>query len=151
MRMAQWSKFIGAPSRNEFWEPQEGGAKPCHSKKLKIFMGRGSDSRLFFYCGRREPLGRLLPTSFTPRTGTLLSASQTFPLLGELPFRGDELTKAESWWIDFLPSLKGKVARRSRDGRVYSTNLYEKLLHLICSGGVFVYSVSGAVQMRVLL
>ena len=22
--MAQWSKFIGAPSRNEFWEPQEG-------------------------------------------------------------------------------------------------------------------------------
>ena len=24
VRMAQWSKFIGAPSRNEFWEPQEG-------------------------------------------------------------------------------------------------------------------------------
>ena len=23
------------------------------------------------------------------------------------PFRGDELTIAESWWIDFLPSLKG--------------------------------------------
>ncbi len=30
--MAQRSKFIGAPSRNEFWEPQEGGAKPCKTK-----------------------------------------------------------------------------------------------------------------------
>ena len=28
-------------------------------------------------------------TSFLPETGTLLSASQTFPLIGELPFRGD--------------------------------------------------------------
>ena len=51
------------------------------------------------------------------------------------PFRGDKLTKAESWWIDFLPSLKGKVARRSRDGRVYSTNPYKKLLHPSYSGG----------------
>ena len=30
--VAQRSKFIGAPSRNEFWEPQEGGAKPCKTK-----------------------------------------------------------------------------------------------------------------------
>ena len=31
--MAQWSKFIGAPSRNEFWEPQEGVAEPCNTKR----------------------------------------------------------------------------------------------------------------------
>ena len=32
-------------------------------------------------------------TSFSPKTGTPLSASLTFPLTGESPFRGDK-----GWW-----------------------------------------------------
>ena len=32
VRMAQWSKFIGAPSRNEFWEPQE-DSYFCHGRQ----------------------------------------------------------------------------------------------------------------------
>ncbi|MBQ7043155.1 MAG: hypothetical protein IJN78_00970, partial [Clostridia bacterium] len=38
---------------------------------------------------RNEPLSHdFVVPAFSPKTGTLLSASQTFPLTGESPFRG---------------------------------------------------------------
>ena len=37
--MAQWSKFIGAPSRNEFWEPQEESNDSRRANKKEAEMG----------------------------------------------------------------------------------------------------------------
>ena len=53
MRMEQRSKFIGAPSRNEFWEPQEGDqSKSFISLKkqniLKIEAWRSLVARLLW-------------------------------------------------------------------------------------------------------
>ena len=47
--MAQWSKFIGAPSRNEFWEPQE-ESNACPARAIKYYVCWDADkTRVSFY------------------------------------------------------------------------------------------------------
>ena len=65
--MAQWSKFIGAPSRNEFWEPQEDSYFcPGRQKYAKAPLAVKIRKRLncrYSLCYRQDgPSGTPVPT-----------------------------------------------------------------------------------------